>query len=151
MALDCLDFEKIAFFAFGDRQTDGQMDSIDTLSRSRCHERRPNKITYNKKLSWLREARIVVLPSEKVWRYFYSFRHNTRTWQTNRRTFCRRIGRAMHSVGQQKWRQPVIVTVLLEARRIIVHVCWIVLLHSFSCERRTVCSSSDLFTILGAV
>jgi len=48
IALYCLVFEKIAFFAFWrqtDRQTDEQMDSmiIDALSRSRCRERRLNK------------------------------------------------------------------------------------------------------------
>jgi len=53
VALNCLVFEKIAFFAFWwqtDRQTDRltnrltnkQMDSIDALSRSRCRERRLN-------------------------------------------------------------------------------------------------------------
>jgi len=35
---------KSRFSAFGDKQTDEQMDSIDTLSRSRCRERRLNKI-----------------------------------------------------------------------------------------------------------
>jgi len=48
-ALNCLVFEKIAFFCTlaterqTDRQTDEQMDSIDALSRSRCRERRLNK------------------------------------------------------------------------------------------------------------
>ena len=55
IALDCLVFEKIAFFLhFGarqtdrqtniltDRQRDKQMDSSDTLCRSRYRERRPN-------------------------------------------------------------------------------------------------------------
>jgi len=45
IALNCLVFEKIAFFAFWwqtDRQTDEQIDSIDALSRSRCRERRLN-------------------------------------------------------------------------------------------------------------
>ena len=52
IALNCLLFEKIAFFAFWrqtDRQTnmqtDEQMDSIDALSRSRCRERRLNNST----------------------------------------------------------------------------------------------------------
>jgi len=49
IALNCLVFEKIAFLHFGDRQTDTdtdkQMDSIDALSRSRCRERRLNKLT----------------------------------------------------------------------------------------------------------
>jgi len=43
IALNCLVFEEIAFFAFWwqtDRQTDKQMDSIDALSHSRCRERR---------------------------------------------------------------------------------------------------------------
>jgi len=46
VALNCLVFEKIAFFAFWrqtdkqtDRRTDGQHDA---LSRSRCRERRLN-------------------------------------------------------------------------------------------------------------
>ena len=45
IALNCLDFEKIAFFCIlaTDRQTDEQMDSTDALSRSRCRERRLNK------------------------------------------------------------------------------------------------------------
>ena len=45
IALNCLVFEKIAFFCIlaTDRQTDEQMDSIDALSRSRCRERRLNK------------------------------------------------------------------------------------------------------------
>ena len=47
IALNCLVYEKIAFFLhFGDRQTDKQtnkqMDSTDALSRSRCRERRLN-------------------------------------------------------------------------------------------------------------
>jgi len=45
MPLNCLVFEKIAFFAFWrqtDKQTDEQMDSIDALSRSLCRERRLN-------------------------------------------------------------------------------------------------------------
>jgi len=37
--LNCFVFEKIAFLHFGDRQTNKQMDSIDALSHSRCHER----------------------------------------------------------------------------------------------------------------
>jgi len=41
IALNCLIFEKIAFFAFW-QHTDEQMDSIDALSRSRCRERRLN-------------------------------------------------------------------------------------------------------------
>ena len=42
IALNCLVFEKIAFFCIlaTDRQTDEQMDSIDALSRSGCRERR---------------------------------------------------------------------------------------------------------------
>ena len=43
IALNCLVFEKIAFFPFwrqDPRQTDEQMDSTDALSRSRCRERR---------------------------------------------------------------------------------------------------------------
>jgi len=48
VALNCLVFEKIAFFLhFGDKQTnlqaDKKMDSTDALSRCRCRERRPNK------------------------------------------------------------------------------------------------------------
>jgi len=49
IALNCLVFEKIAFFCIlatdkqTDRQTGEQMDSIDALSRSRCRERRLNK------------------------------------------------------------------------------------------------------------
>jgi len=44
-ALNCLVFEKIAFFCIlaTDRQTNKQMDSVDALSRSRCRERRLNK------------------------------------------------------------------------------------------------------------
>ena len=42
MALNCLVFGKISILQFGNRQTDEQMDSIDALSRSRCHERRLN-------------------------------------------------------------------------------------------------------------
>ena len=48
IALNCLVFEKIAFFCIlaTDRQTDGlmdkQMDSSDALSRSRCSEQRFN-------------------------------------------------------------------------------------------------------------
>ena len=47
IALNCLVFEKIAFFChFGERptnrQTDEQMASTDALSRSRCRERRLN-------------------------------------------------------------------------------------------------------------
>ena len=51
IALNCLVFEKIAFFCIlatdrlTDRQTDEQMDSIDALSRSCCRERRLNKST----------------------------------------------------------------------------------------------------------
>jgi len=47
LALNCLVFEKIAFFAFWrqtDRQTDEQMDNTDALSRSRCRERRLNNV-----------------------------------------------------------------------------------------------------------
>jgi len=46
IALNCLVFEKIAFFCIlaTDRQTDEQMDSIDALSRSRYRERRINNI-----------------------------------------------------------------------------------------------------------
>ena len=42
IALNCLVFEKIAFFLIlaTDRQTTEQMDSTDALSRSRCRERR---------------------------------------------------------------------------------------------------------------
>jgi len=42
IALNCLAFEKIAFFCILaiDRQTVSQMDSIDALSRPRCCERR---------------------------------------------------------------------------------------------------------------
>jgi len=47
IALNCLVFEKIAFFAFWrqtdrqtNEQTDEQMDITDALSRSRCRERR---------------------------------------------------------------------------------------------------------------
>ena len=49
IALNCLVFEEIAFFLhFGDRQTnrqtDERMDSTDALIRSRCRERRLNKM-----------------------------------------------------------------------------------------------------------
>ena len=46
IALNCLVFEKIAFFCIlaTDRQTDEQMDSIDALSRSRYRQRRINNI-----------------------------------------------------------------------------------------------------------
>ena len=46
IALNCLVFEKIAFFCIlaTDRRTDKQMDSTDALSRSRCRERRLNNI-----------------------------------------------------------------------------------------------------------
>ena len=50
-ALNCLVFEKIAFFAFWrqtDRLTDKQMDSSDALSRSCCSERRLNNSTNSK-------------------------------------------------------------------------------------------------------
>jgi len=50
IALNCLVFEKIAFFAFlrqtdrqTDKQTDEQMDSTDALSHSRYRERRLKK------------------------------------------------------------------------------------------------------------
>jgi len=46
VALNCLVFEKIAFFAFWrqtDKQTDEQMDTTDALSGSRCRERQLNK------------------------------------------------------------------------------------------------------------
>ena len=49
IALNCLVFEKIAFFCIlatnrqTDKQTDEQLDSTDALSRSRCCERRLNK------------------------------------------------------------------------------------------------------------
>jgi len=45
IALNCLVFQKIAFFCIlaTDRRTNKQMDSIDALSRSRCRERRLNK------------------------------------------------------------------------------------------------------------
>ena len=45
IALNCLVFEKNAFFYFlaTDWQTDEQMDSTDALSRSRCRERRLNQ------------------------------------------------------------------------------------------------------------
>ena len=44
IAVKCLIFEKIVFILyFGDRHTDKQMDSIDTLSRSHCHERQLKK------------------------------------------------------------------------------------------------------------
>jgi len=50
VTLNCLVFEKIAFFAFWhfgilatDRQTDEQMDTTEALSRSRYRERRLNK------------------------------------------------------------------------------------------------------------
>ena len=48
IALNCLVFEKIAFFCIlatdrqTNRQTNKQMDSTDALSRSRCRERRLN-------------------------------------------------------------------------------------------------------------
>ena len=50
-ALNCLVFEKIAFFCIlatdrqTDKQTDKQMDSIDGLSRCRCRERRLNNMS----------------------------------------------------------------------------------------------------------
>jgi len=45
IALNCLVFEKIAFFGIlaTDRQTNEQMDRTDALSRSRYCERRLNK------------------------------------------------------------------------------------------------------------
>jgi len=49
IALNCLVFEKIAFFCIlatdrqTNRRTDEQVDSTDALSRSRCRERRLNK------------------------------------------------------------------------------------------------------------
>jgi len=43
IALNCLGFGKIAFFAFW-RQTDEQMYSIDALSHCRCHEQRLNNV-----------------------------------------------------------------------------------------------------------
>jgi len=49
LALNCLLFEKIAFFAFWrqtDKQTNEQMDSTDALSRSRCREQRLNNDEY---------------------------------------------------------------------------------------------------------
>jgi len=52
IALNCLVFEKIAFFCIlatdgrTDRQTDKQIDSTDALSRSRCRERRLNKVCW---------------------------------------------------------------------------------------------------------
>jgi len=55
IALNCLVFEKIAFFCIlatdrqTDRQTNKQMDNIDALSRSRCRERRLNKPYYRQK------------------------------------------------------------------------------------------------------
>ena len=51
IALNCLLFEKIAFFCIlatdrqTDKQIDEQMDSIDALSRSRCRERRLDNST----------------------------------------------------------------------------------------------------------
>jgi len=46
IALNCLVFEKIAFFCIlgTDKQTDEQMDNIDALSRSRSGERRLKKV-----------------------------------------------------------------------------------------------------------
>jgi len=47
VALNCLVFEKIPFFAFWrqtNKQTDEQMDSTDALIRSRCRERWVSKI-----------------------------------------------------------------------------------------------------------
>ena len=48
VALNWLVFEKIAFFCIlateTDRQADEQMDSTETLSRSRCRERRLNNV-----------------------------------------------------------------------------------------------------------
>ena len=46
IALNCLVFEKIAFFCMlaTDRQTDEQMDSTDALSRSRCREQLLNNM-----------------------------------------------------------------------------------------------------------
>ena len=48
IALNCLVFEKIAFFRnfATDRQTEEQMDSIDALSRSRCRDRPLNNLTF---------------------------------------------------------------------------------------------------------
>jgi len=47
IALNCLVFEKIAFFCIlaTDRQTNKQMDSTEALSRSRCRERQLNNQT----------------------------------------------------------------------------------------------------------
>ena len=67
IALNCLVFEKIAFFCIlatdrqkdrqTNRQTDEQMDSIDALSRFRCRKRRLNNETRQTKrtalLYWL--------------------------------------------------------------------------------------------------
>ena len=48
VALNCLVFEKIAFFLhFGDRQTDKQTDSSDALSRSGYRERRLNNVIFD--------------------------------------------------------------------------------------------------------
>ena len=43
IAVNCLVFEKIAFFSFW-RQTDDQMDSTDALSHFRCREQRLNNV-----------------------------------------------------------------------------------------------------------
>jgi len=47
MALNCLVFEKIAFFVFW-QQTDEQ-NQCNALSRSRCGERQLNNLTNNNK------------------------------------------------------------------------------------------------------
>ena len=44
IAVNCLVFEKIAFFFAFWRQTNEQMDSIDALSRSRYRKRRLNNV-----------------------------------------------------------------------------------------------------------
>jgi len=51
IGLNCLVLEKIAFFAFWwqtDKRTEKQMDNVYALSRSRCRERRLNKL-----IDWL--------------------------------------------------------------------------------------------------
>jgi len=54
---------------------------------------------------WYRKTRMVWLPDgEKNWRYIYSFRQNSRTWQTDGQTDTAwRHRPRLHSIAQQTW------------------------------------------------
>jgi len=72
IALNCLVFEKIAFFAFWrqtdkltNKLTDEQTDSSDGLSRTRCHERRLNNPLLKRVLSVLSIVTVLVSFCEK--------------------------------------------------------------------------------------